>query len=86
MNEQTTVTNLENLSFEDAMIELESIVRRLEEGKANLEDAMMAYERGAALKAHCEKKLQLAQTRIEKITLNKAGNITSETVNSLNLA
>ncbi len=85
MNEPAPI-NLENLSFEDAMIELESIVRRLEEGKANLEDAMMAYERGAALKAHCEKKLQHAQTRIEKITLNKAGNITSETVNSLNLA
>ena len=49
-----------NLSFEEAMRELESIVRDLETGKAKLDDAVRAYERGAALKAHCEAKLAAA--------------------------
>ena len=55
--------DLANLSFEDAMRELESIVRDLETGKAKLDDAVRAYERGAALKAHCEGKLAGARCR-----------------------
>jgi exodeoxyribonuclease VII small subunit len=60
--------DLANLTFEEAMRELESIVRDLETGKAKLDDAVRAYERGAALKAHCEGKLAGAQAKIEQIT------------------
>lgn len=56
------------LGFEEAMKELEKIVRDLESGQVKLDDAVKAYERGAALKAHCESKLQEARTKVEKIT------------------
>ena len=56
------------LSFEQAMKELEDIVRRLESGQVKLDEAVSAYERGAALKAHCESKLAEARTKVEKIT------------------
>ena len=61
------------LSFEAALSELEEIVRQLETGKSSLEDAIGAYERGAELKKHCEKKLTEAKARVEKINLNAAG-------------
>ncbi len=60
------------LSFEKALAELEEIVTRLESGQAALEDSIALYERGAALKAHCEKTLKSAQEKIEKIVV--AGN------------
>ncbi len=56
------------LGFEDAMKELERIVRELESGQVKLDDAVNAYERGAALKRHCESKLAEARAKIEKIT------------------
>lgn len=56
------------LSFEEALAELESLVRRLEDGKAGLEESIAAYERGALLRNHCEKKLRDANERIEQIT------------------
>ena len=56
------------MSFEDAMKALEVIVRNLESGQVKLDDAVTAYERGAALKAHCESKLAEARTKVEKIT------------------
>ena len=62
-----------NLSFEEAMVELEKLVRTLEDGKAKLEDAIISYERGAFLKRHCEAKLRDAQSRIEQITLGEDG-------------
>jgi exodeoxyribonuclease VII small subunit len=65
------------LSFEDAMRELESIVRDLETGKAKLDDAVRAYERGAALKAHCEAKLAGAKGKIEQITVGPDGKIST---------
>jgi len=52
---------ISSLSFEGALAELEDIVRRLEQGKSDLEDAIGAYERGAALKKHCETKLKQAK-------------------------
>ncbi|HJO68087.1 MAG TPA: exodeoxyribonuclease VII small subunit [Rhodospirillales bacterium] len=64
---------IEKLSFEDALSELEKIVRRLEEGKGKLDEAIKAYERGSLLKRHCEAKLQEAQTRVEKIVLGPNG-------------
>jgi len=69
---------LETMSFEDALRELETIVRRLEEGKTSLEEAMTAYERGAALRAHCEKKLKDARLRVEHIVVGTDGTITTK--------
>lgn len=60
---------IKKLSFEEAMRELEEIVKRLEDGRGNLEEAIDMYERGIGLKQHCEKRLREAQTRIEKIML-----------------
>lgn len=69
------MTPLETMSFEEALQELETIVRRLEEGKTNLDEAISAYERGAALRAHCEKKLKDARLRVEQIVVNSDGTI-----------
>jgi exodeoxyribonuclease VII small subunit len=66
------------LSFEAALAELEEIVRQLESGDVELERSIEIYERGAALKAHCEKKLQDAQLRVEKIVLSPDGQPASE--------
>lgn len=60
--------DIAKMSFEEALIELEKIVKQLEDGKAKLDDAINAYERGALLKKHCENKLRAAQARIEQIT------------------
>lgn len=68
--------SVENLSFEAALGELETIVRDMETGKAALEDSISAYERGAALKKHCEKKLAEARSKIEKISVNENGAVT----------
>jgi exodeoxyribonuclease VII small subunit len=57
------------LSFEKALAELEEIVAKLEQGRVELEESIALYERGAALKAHCEAKLKSAQERIEKIVV-----------------
>ena len=65
--------NPNDLSFEQALVELENIVTSLENGKAPLEDSISSYERGIALKKHCEKKLNEAQEKIEKITIGSDG-------------
>jgi exodeoxyribonuclease VII small subunit len=65
------------MSFEAALAELEQLVRQLEEGKASLDDAISAYERGAALKQHCETKLREAQARVEQISLSPDGTVTA---------
>lgn len=70
-----TQTAVETLSFETALAELEAIVRDLETGKTSLEDSINAYERGVALRTHCEKKLREAQAKIEKITVNADGSV-----------
>lgn len=61
------------LSFEDALAQLEAIVRNLEGGDSALDEAIAAYERGAALKRHCESKLRVAQARVDKISLGADG-------------
>ncbi len=71
--------SLEKLSFEDALAELEKIVSNLETGKTGLEESISSYERGIALKKHCEKKLKEAQEKIEKITINEDGSARTET-------
>jgi len=64
---------VEDLSFEAALEELETIVSRLEQGEVDLEDSIALYERGMALKAHCDKKLKGAEMRLEKIVLGPDG-------------
>ncbi len=61
------------LSFEEALAELEKIVRDLEAGQAKLDDAIAAYERGAALKRHCEAKLRDAQAKVDRIVTGPDG-------------
>lgn len=63
------------LSFEDALAELDKIVRQLEEGRGKLDEAINAYERGAHLKRHCEAKLREAQAKVERIVLNADGSV-----------
>ena len=63
-----------DMSFEDALSELEGIVGRLERGDAPLEESISIYERGAKLKAHCEGKLKAAQMKVDKIVLDGQGN------------
>ena len=64
---------IKKLSFERAIEELESIVKRLEEGKVPLEESVTIYERGEALKRRCEELLRQAEARVEKITLDASG-------------
>jgi exodeoxyribonuclease VII small subunit len=71
---------IDALSFEAALRELETIVSRLEQGEVDLEDSIALYERGTALKAHCEKKLRSAESRLEKIVLGPDGPKGVETV------
>ena len=73
---------IEKLNFEEALGELETIVRGLEKGDTPLEQSITAYERGIALKKHCEAKLNEAQAKIEKITVDKDGKIGTEPLDS----
>lgn len=69
---------VETLSFEDALAQLEHIVRSLETGDAALDHSIQAYERGVALKTHCENKLQDAEAKIEKISVSANGAVTTQ--------
>jgi exodeoxyribonuclease VII small subunit len=62
-----------DMNFEAALRELETIVARLEQGEVDLEDSIALYERGQALKAHCEAKLKAAESRLEKIVQGAGG-------------
>ena len=64
---------VEKLSFEAALKELEDIVARLEQGEVELDDSIALYERGQALKAHCEAKLKAAEGRLEKVVQGAKG-------------
>jgi exodeoxyribonuclease VII small subunit len=70
--------DIAQFSFETALAELEDIVGRLESGKVGLEESITIYERGAALKAHCEAKLRNAQARVDKIVIGADGEISAE--------
>ena len=65
--------DVEGLSFERAIEELETIVKRLEDGKVPLEESVAIYERGEALKRRCEQLLRQAEARVEKIALDASG-------------
>jgi exodeoxyribonuclease VII small subunit len=68
-----TPADIAKMPFEDALKELESIVARLEQGAVALEESITIYERGEALKSHCDRLLKNAEMRIEKITLGADG-------------
>ncbi|MDB5528942.1 MAG: exodeoxyribonuclease small subunit [Devosia sp.] len=68
--------DIKALSFEAALAQLEEIVGKLESGRAPLAESIAIYERGEALKAHCEGLLRTAEARIEKITLSRDGKAT----------
>jgi exodeoxyribonuclease VII small subunit len=78
MAETSIPADVAKLGFEEALKELEDIVRDLEGGKGKLDDAIKSYERGAALKRHCENKLAEAQMRIDKIMLGTNGELKAE--------
>lgn len=65
--------DIEKMSFEQALQELESIVGRLERGDVELEASISIYERGEALKGHCNRLLKQAEARVEKLTLDSDG-------------
>jgi exodeoxyribonuclease VII small subunit len=73
MSDAAPAPPIAELSFEQALAELERIVAQLESGQAALEQSIDLYERGAALKAHCEGKLKAAQLRVEKIVVGPGG-------------
>ena len=68
-----TETAVQDMSFEEAMAELERVVAQLESGNVDLEKSIALYERGAALKAHCETKLKAAEEKVAQITLDANG-------------
>ncbi len=71
----TIPPDIAKMSFEAALAELEGIVRKLEDGQGKLEDSIKAYERGAALKRHCETKLREAEAKIQQIALGPDGSV-----------
>ena len=73
MPAQTSPADIGVLPFERALAELEDIVRRLERGDVPLEDSIAIYERGEALKAHCDTLLKSAEDKVEKIRLSRDG-------------
>jgi len=73
MTENANTADVSGYSFEKAVAELESIVARLERGDVALDESIAIYERGEALKKHCEALLTTAEKRIEKIRLDRAG-------------
>jgi exodeoxyribonuclease VII small subunit len=75
-NNNQSEIDVSQLSFERAIEELESIVRRLEDGKVPLEESVAIYERGEALKRRCEDLLRQAEARVQKITLDASSNPT----------
>jgi exodeoxyribonuclease VII small subunit len=70
---ETAAENIANLTFEQALAELEDIVSKLESGQAPLEESIELYERGAQLKAHCEARLEAARLKVEKIVVGRDG-------------
>ena len=78
MSDPTLSADIAAMSFEDALAELERIVRRLEAGQVKLDEAIQSYERGAQLKRHCEHKLNEAQQRVDRIVVGPDGVVAAE--------
>lgn len=80
MADSSIPEDIQEMSFESALKELEDIVRRLEGGETSLDEAIEVYERGAQLKRHCETKLKDAQQRVEKISVGSDGTVSTAPV------
>lgn len=78
MPDQALPADIAKLGFEDALQQLEEIVRGLEAGKGKLEESIKSYERGTLLKQHCERKLAEAQMRIQKIVVAADGSVKAQ--------
>ena len=78
MSESQLPSDIVKMSFEEALAELEQIVRRLEGGAGKLDEAIHSYERGALLKRHCEAKLREAQARVDKVVIAADGSVRTE--------
>ena len=78
MSDPINTTDIAAMNFEDALAELEQIVRRLEAGQVRLDEAIKSYERGAQLKRHCETKLNEAQQRVDRIVIGPEGAVRAQ--------
>ncbi|MFZ5789241.1 MAG: exodeoxyribonuclease VII small subunit [Pseudomonadota bacterium] len=78
MAETKIPADIAKMSFEEALTELQALVRALEKGESKLDEAVQFYERGAALKRHCEAKLRDAQEKVAKIVIGADGSVGSE--------
>jgi exodeoxyribonuclease VII small subunit len=72
-NNAAKFADIKDMTFERALKELETIVGRLERGDVELEESIAIYERGEALKNHCDRVLKQAEAKVEKLTLNPSG-------------
>ena len=66
-------SKISDLSFEDALRALEQVVKQLESGEVPLDDSISLYERGEALRKHCQARLDAAQARIQRIVTDQSG-------------
>ena len=73
MADKNKASDIGKMSFEAAMQELEQIVAKLEKGDVELEESIAIYERGEALRTHCDALLKKAEAKVEKITLDAEG-------------
>ena len=78
MAESIIPADIAKMSFEEALAELQSLVKLLEKGDSKLDDAINSYQRGVDLKRHCEAKLREAQLKVDKIVQGADGTITAE--------
>ena len=78
MADSKVPADIAKLSFEDALDELQALVRTLEKGESKLDQAIQSYERGVALKRHCETKLREAQAKVDRIVLSAEGTVSAE--------
>ena len=72
------IKEIKELTFEQALSELEEIVEKLEQGDIDLEDSIDIYERGTLLKEHCEEKLKSTKLKVDKIVSQPDGDFSSE--------
>ena len=79
MSETPKETPVQDMTFEEALAELQAVVGKLEAGDVELEASIKLYERGAALKEHCDAKLKAAEEKVAQITLGESGQPTGTT-------
>lgn len=77
-----TAEKLEPTSFEQALSDLEKIVRKLESGSGDLESSINEYVRGTELKQYCEQKLKDARLKVEKIVKSQDGNLSLQSLDA----